>query len=60
MAKFQRIATFSLGRQCVIPWARISTPPLESILTASAKPADLAFSYECQLLFIFDKYMDQM
>ncbi|KAK8903716.1 hypothetical protein ACHAPF_006384 [Botrytis cinerea] len=58
--RIDRIATFSLGRQCCIPWTRVRTPWLESILTSSATLPELVFNYECQLLFLFDKYMDQI
>ncbi|KAK6598076.1 fungal specific transcription factor domain-containing protein [Botrytis cinerea] len=58
--RIDRIATFSLGRQCCIPWTRVRTPYLESILTSSATLPELVFNYECQLLFLFDKYMDQI
>ncbi|THV50302.1 hypothetical protein BGAL_0156g00100 [Botrytis galanthina] len=58
--RIDRIATFSLGRQCCIPWTRVRTPWLESILTSSATLPELVFNYECRLLFLFDKYMDQI
>ncbi|KAF5874857.1 putative c6 transcription factor protein [Botrytis fragariae] len=58
--RIDRIATFSLGRQCCIPWTRIRTPWLESILTSSATLPELVLNYECQLLLLFDKYMDQI
>ncbi|CAD6447342.1 69b32dea-9892-4bed-b426-c5eedf54550c [Sclerotinia trifoliorum] len=58
--RIDRIATLSLGRQCAIPWTRVRTPWLESILTSSVSLTELVFNYECQLLFIFDKYMDQI
>ncbi|KAF7953305.1 hypothetical protein EAE96_006516 [Botrytis aclada] len=58
--RIDRIATFSLGRQCCIPWTRVRTPWLESISTSSTTFRELNFNCECQLLFLFDKYMDQI
>ncbi|KAH8892704.1 hypothetical protein GQ53DRAFT_718307 [Thozetella sp. PMI_491] len=59
--RVDRIATFSLGRQCVLPWRRVRTPHLETALDDdSMSLPQLAFDYECRLLFIFDKFMEQI
>lgn len=57
---FDRMATSLLGRNCIIPWRRVSVPPVLSILPSQTDVSELAFAYQCQLWHLHDQHMDQM
>ncbi|RDW59027.1 hypothetical protein BP5796_11951 [Coleophoma crateriformis] len=56
----ERVLVTLFGRHCTIPWQRVDTPSLGSILAADASLDEVAFDHHCQLGFIHDKYMEQM
>jgi hypothetical protein len=55
-----RMATLILGRNCAIPWRRIKTPFPEICQQAEGCEKETAFSLQCRLSYLFDKYMDQI
>ncbi|PMD33962.1 hypothetical protein L207DRAFT_498539 [Hyaloscypha variabilis F] len=57
---FDRMATSILGRNCTVPWRRVDVPNMNTILGPDASIDDLSFSYQCQLWFLHDQYMDQI
>ncbi|KAI1523332.1 C6 transcription factor, partial [Pyrenophora tritici-repentis] len=57
---FDRIATFSLGRHCVIPVKRIRTRFPKSTYPSSMSLSQLVFDHECRFLMIFDTFMEQI
>ncbi|KAJ5770823.1 uncharacterized protein N7511_002874 [Penicillium nucicola] len=54
-----RIATSLLGRNCMLPWARVRAPSfIQTIATPSV--CDLAFDSHCRLWFLHDQWMDKI
>ncbi|KAF2808829.1 uncharacterized protein BDZ99DRAFT_499213 [Mytilinidion resinicola] len=60
LSLMDRIATSTLGRQCVMPWRRTRVPSLLDILDHSAGPDEIAFGHQCKLWFLHDQFMDQI
>ncbi|KAF4634816.1 hypothetical protein G7Y89_g3285 [Cudoniella acicularis] len=54
------IATSILGRNCSVPWRCVEVPDMDSVLGAGASINDIAFSHQCKLWYLHDKFMDQI
>lgn len=55
-----RIATVMLGRNCAIPWRRIRVAFPDLVEQDKGREVETIFALQCQLSFLFDKYMDQI
>jgi hypothetical protein len=55
-----RMATLMLGRNCAIPWRRIKIPFPEVCGPTEGRENETVFALQCRLLYLFDKYMDQI
>lgn len=55
-----RVATAVLGRQCTLPWRRVTVPQLDFSDHGPDNRYRLVFALQCRLWYIFDQYMDQI
>ncbi|KAJ5113614.1 hypothetical protein N7456_002148 [Penicillium angulare] len=53
-----RISTSLLGRNCLIPWRRVSAPYYLEVAGENATLQEVVFDYHCRLWFIHDQFMD--
>ncbi|KAI2786308.1 hypothetical protein POX_g08691 [Penicillium oxalicum] len=55
-----RIATSLLGRNCLIPWRRVSAPFYLDVVDQDVPLQAVIFDYHCRLWFIHDQFMDSI
>jgi hypothetical protein len=56
-----RTAVSIFGRNCALPWSRVTVPDFEdSFCGNAASLAEVSFGYQCKLWYLHDEFMEQM